>query len=184
MDSSGPRNPLATTNGGSPDVLHPELYASWTDASNAAIPDGNAATFTPAGEATSSRYLNASGFGFAIPSDATIKGFIVEIKRWSTSDGVGNGVCYSDGVRLLKNGIRQPTIHDVGELFGTDTDAAHVILGGATDLWGTTWTPANVNASNFGVSLFATPTVDDADDGISTAHIDHIRVTCFFQRDS
>lgn len=59
-------------------------------------------------------------------------------------------------VRLVKAGVV------VGDNKATVTQypSGDVVAqyGGATDLWGTTWTPAEVNASNFGVVLSSTVT--------------------------
>ncbi|MBK6281838.1 MAG: hypothetical protein IPF54_03470 [Draconibacterium sp.] len=42
--------------------------------------------------------------------------------------------------------------------------------GGTSDLWGTTWTPAEINAINFGVSLVANSNNN------RTAYVDYISI--------
>ena len=53
------------------------------------------------------------------------------------------------------------------------TDAA-TTYGGASDLWGTTWTAAQVNGSDFGVRIIADEI--SGTDSV-TARVDHVTVT-------
>jgi hypothetical protein len=47
------------------------------------------------------------------------------------------------------------------------------VYGGPTDLWGTTWTLADINATNFGVAFKA-----DADNSIGS--VDQVRITVYY----
>lgn len=51
--------------------------------------------------------------------------------------------------------------------------AQYVSYGGATDLWGTTWTPAEVNGTTFGAVLSATGTVGNAS-------VEHMRISVYY----
>jgi hypothetical protein len=53
-----------------------------------------------------------------------------------------------------------------------DTDT-YQMYGGSSDLWGTTWTPADINSPDFGFSFQA-----DAENSI--ASIDHVRTTVYY----
>ncbi len=94
--------------------------------------------------------LQATDFGFSVPVGATITGVTARVTRRSANDRTGFDVI----VKLIKG----------GSLVGTDNSspaAWPITLTGANyggDLWGTTLTPADVNASDFGVSIQATNT--------------------------
>lgn len=77
-------------------------------------------------------------FGFAIPSGATILGIAVS----ATGGAQGNNGVVWPHVQLVK----------AGALAGTSIEAR--AGGGSSDLWGTTWTPSQINATNFGVAFW------------------------------
>ncbi len=95
-------------------------------------------------------YLQASNFGFSIPTGATIDGITVEFQGWTT----GSSPRPND-LNLMKAGtIVGNNDADSSTRFPSGEGA--VFTGGsATDLWGTTWTAADVNDPGFGVSLTA-----------------------------
>jgi len=94
-----------------------------------------------------SNYLVTSGFGFNVPSSATITGIKLEIKRRALS-GVG---LQDHAVSLLKSGTVLSTNKAISGVW-TSTETS-VSYGGPGDLWGTSWTPAEVNAPGFGAAL-------------------------------
>lgn len=113
--------------------------------------------------------LRVDSFGFSIPAAATITGIIVEIEKRASA---GSNI-QDNGLRLLKNGVETGSN---GAQSGTPwpyTDT-YVTYGSCTDLWGTTWTPADINSGGFGL-FFAN--IDYTCGGITTSYIDHIRVT-------
>jgi hypothetical protein len=75
-------------------------------------------------------------------------------------------------VRLLKNGVIAG--NNLANTTEWPTTEAYVTYGGATELWGQTWTLADVNASNFGVAI-ATQVQG------GTAQVDHVRITVYSQ---
>jgi len=102
-----------------------------------------------------SDYLQGTGYGFAIPSGATINGITVIINRQSS--GTISPLIRDSRVSLVKAGTVQATNKAEtltnwtnNGVFGTAT------YGGGTDLWATLWTPTDINAFNFGVILSAT----------------------------
>lgn len=129
----------------------------------------------------STQTLMSRGYGFAIPATAVICGIKVDIKK--SRDGLKDNV--RDGfVKLVKNGTivganRSKTIK-------WPKNDSIVSYGGATDLWGTTWTPANINAANFGVALSASLKTDlTASEFLSLpifpiAKINRITVTVYY----
>lgn len=119
-----------------------------------------------------SDWLEASTFGFTIPTGATINGIIVEVERYQLG---GSGVIEDLNVFIAKGGTEVGSQHAIaGQWPSTDT---YQTYGNSTDLWGTTWTAAEVNASNFGVRLTVQETGGtDANAGT----VDHIRITVYY----
>lgn len=93
---------------------------------------------------TTSHFLRFTAYGFAIPAGATIDGIVVEVAR-----GVSGGSATTAAAILYKAGSQVGTAKTSGE-FGSAT------FGNATDLWGTSWTVAEINASGFGFGVQAT----------------------------
>ncbi len=122
--------------------------SSWapTPTTNVNLNDTLYATTTLTG---TSNYLQCSAYGFTIPANATIVGVVVNVQRKSsrtsrTTDGA---------MRLVKAGVIGTVDRSTATTYTTvDVAEPH---GTATDLWGTTWTPADINAANFGAA-FAT----------------------------
>lgn len=115
------------------------------------------------------RYLKATNFGFTIPLDATILGIQVEIEQSATV----SVSMIDNSVKLVKGGTIGGT--DKGTGTSWPTSDAYASYGSASDLWGQTWTPADINASNFGVAI--SPNCQIA----ATAQIDHVRITVTYQ---
>lgn len=112
-----------------------------------------------------SNYLNATGFQFSIPLNATITGVTVSVER---SSNTLNGA-HDNSVRLVKAG----TISGNDKASATLWPTADAIAtyGSSTDLWGLTLTPTDVNQSSFGF------VIDAIADLASTLQIDHVSMT-------
>jgi|GEM_PF-1000908 len=91
--------------------------------------------------------LLATNFGFAIPANATIVGVQVSIGRYAST----SNTLRDDNLQLLVAGALTGANRASATVWPTTEAAAN--YGNTTDLWGTTLTPAQVNAANFGVSL-------------------------------
>lgn len=115
-------------------------------------------------------YIKATNFGFSIPANATITGIKVEIERsinGSSSGGVKDGevkIIKSNGTLSAYNKADTTTSWPIvtSESFATYNPS---------DLWGETWSPADINNANFGVAISAVATAS------RTANIDSIRIT-------
>ena len=119
-----------------------------------------------------SHYLRGSDYDFAIPVGAIIVGITVTINRQSS--GITAPFIQDQRVSLVKAGIIQATNKAAtgidwtnGGVFGTAT------YGGGADLWGTTWTPAEINDLNFGVVLSAT---NNNNTRSRTATVDYMQI--------
>lgn len=100
-------------------------------------------------------YLQVKNFGFNIPAAATICGIEAQIvKSAADIDILIIGAYVRDyDVRIIKNnaltGSNLKHATEWGSSPAADT------YGGVNELWGTTWSPADVNSNNFGLSISA-----------------------------
>jgi hypothetical protein len=142
---------------------------AWNNEGNITADDTNYAT-TVLGNSAVSEYLQATDFDFAIPAGATINGIQVTIMRQSSSNS-GNDSVQDWDLFLLKGGAIVGTDHASGNDWPTSMQPA--AYGATNDLWGTTWTVAEINAANFGVAL----SVENESNNTRTGSVDYIQVT-------
>lgn len=137
---------------------------AWTAPTNAqGIGDDLWATVNePTATPRDTQYLRSSSHAMAVPTDATITGIQLEVERSHLPQGGSpppdwqpwDHSTYDRSIRLCKAGS------PVGDE-KADTVTAWPLLdtvrvyGGTGDLWGTTWTPAEINASGFGAAVAA-----------------------------
>jgi len=137
---------------------------AWTNFGNAGTSDDTYAVAAPGGVPT--QYLQATAFGFTIPSPAVIRGIEVDIERRSTG-----GTVFDSSVRIVKGTVISGSEHAaVGMWPMMDTVQTY---GSNTDLWGEAWTAADINAAGFGVAI-------SADDNVDTAAVDAISITVYY----
>lgn len=117
-----------------------------------------------------SEYLQLSGFGFSILSGATITGIQVNMIRERGSPDV-----QEVRVSLVKTGsVIQTANKSIGAIWASHLS---VTFGGPTDLWGTTWSPADVNAAGFGaVVAVKNPGVNNDAQGT----VDDLTITVYY----
>jgi hypothetical protein len=120
--------------------------------------------------ATTSHYLKATQFGFALPESAVILGIVASVTRRIGSTGTNS---VSDkSVKLVKKGTVSGTDHALsGDWTGGDVTVAY---GSGSDLWGLTWTAAQINESGFGVAISAKASAT------RHARIDGISITVYY----
>ena len=153
-------------------VAIPGSNRTWSSITNAAPSDNAYASFgnLTGGVGSYTDYLVATGFGFAIPSGVTIEGIIVTVER---SDPNVRTSDYS--IRIVKGGVIGASEHSSGSPYLTlDQYQAY---GGSIDLWGETWTEADINASNFGVAIAAQRSNPG---GTTAGRVDDIQITVFY----
>lgn len=159
VSSSGPNSPTASGNGGAG-------FQPWVNPHNVFAADGVLATCV-IGSGVSSKELFVTGFGFAIPSNATISGISVAVLCKATATDLSD-----QRVFLLKNSLQVGSNHANGN--GWTAGLTNQNYGSTSDLWGTTWTPADVNAAGFGVSVEA---FNNSLASSRTASIDYVSIT-------
>jgi hypothetical protein len=115
--------------------------------------------------------LIGTGFGFTITSTDTINGILLEVNvKQNTITGGGAS---DNSIKLLKAGAAVGTSLAAGSVPGTA--AATASYGGSSNLWGTTWTPTDINNANFGAAIsFANSTGGGTN---RTVSVDFIRIT-------
>ncbi len=165
--SDGPRDPGAGTNETGVGT------ETWQNPGNITVSGSPYAEVTLYHLHLVSNYLQGSQYGFAIPADAAITGIEVSINRMSR---LRNPSISDNEVRLVKGGAV------VGDNKAIDlpwpTTLATAVYGGPADLWGTTWTPAEVNSTNFGVALSARRDNNGNNDRIAV--VDTMQVTVYY----
>lgn len=147
----------------------------WVNPSNAAALDGNYATFTRTttggGDA-----LQAKGFGFAIPVASQILGIQVDVERIGSS-AILTKYVVDAGTVLLRAGVADGSIKTSFSMW--PTTQTHATYGGNGDLWGTTWTAADINNANFGVS-FSAHVTNTGGVGSVIGSLDIINITVYY----
>jgi len=135
---------------------------AWSIASNALTSNNSYADASING---TTNYLKCTGYGFAIPTTATILGVAVNVERHSSSTSKS-----TDGaMRLVKAGTIGSIDRSTTTTYTTgDVSQTH---GGSTDLWGVVWTPADINNTNFGAAFAAKTTKT------RTISVDHMPIT-------
>jgi hypothetical protein len=158
--SAGPNSPTAGT--------------GWTNPTYVFANDANDAPYSVA-QAANSAAQDTTGFGFAIPTSAIIRGISVSfMKKANTA-----GYIKDNSVYLLKAGAPSGNNKAAGGYWGT-SDSPATTYGSSSDLWGTTWTAAQINASNFGVRMIA----HNDDSAAHTARLNYISITVTYTNDT
>ena len=150
---------------------------AWVNPSNAGSSDDSYAVYTDVASG-GSNYLRASNFGFTLPtSDCAVAGIVYEIEyKANYAEGGGSGRRLTGTLRAVKGGTITGSTVSTGTL---PTVEAYVSRGDQYAMWGTTFTPSEINASNFGVVFYVTSNFGDEEIG----SVDHIRTTVYFDVD-
>jgi hypothetical protein len=147
---------------------------AWSNTSNVTASDNTYATCTLNFNADS-RLIYGSNFGFAIPSGATINGIVFEIEWKATA---GNVSVYLSKAYASKDVTSYFTAYGEATMSPTvPTSESYSSAGGSSNLWGTTWTPADINSANFGIGVSLVRALVA---GSTTVSVDHIRSTVYY----
>ncbi|QBZ97669.1 Ig-like domain-containing protein [Flavobacterium sangjuense] len=162
--SVGPNNPLTGN-------FIAGANIDWTNPGNITnTVDTNYATAVFGG-AGNTDYLQGSNYNFSIPTGAIINGIVVTINRRTSAVNAGR-VTKDNAVYLVKGGVVTGTNKATAAAYTTTLAVA--TYGSSTDTWGTTWTPADINATNFGAVLSV-----NANNSL-TATVDYIKITVYY----
>jgi hypothetical protein len=137
------------------------------NAGSGSIPSGVARVQLWTGH-TPSHYLVAKGFGLNIPAGSTINGIEVDLRR-RTRYAYANIADHQ--VLLTYNGALQPGSTTAPKTWTNNW--IYASYGGKSDLWGRTWSAAQLNDASFGVVLSV---AHKGTSGNNDAFVDHVRV--------
>jgi len=136
---------------------------AWTNTGNITADDGATANIPFTSGTTN--YLTATNYGFSIPSGSTINGITAEIKE---VNGEFGGITKDNAVRIIKGGVIQSSNKANTNIWPA---GVYVSYGGTSDLWGASWSAADINSSGFGLAISAFLSSSD------NPSIDAIRIT-------
>ena len=150
---------------------------AWTNPGNGCADDSSLASAVLTASAVS-HYFTATDFGFSIPAGSTIEGIVMEseVSEFFISNA---GTPVDNAVRIVKGGTIGSTDRSNGTAW--TTTLAYLSHGGAADLWGESWTPDDINASDFGVAISAR---ESGGASPSTAQINAVRITVYYTVDA
>lgn len=117
------------------------------------------------------QYLKLSGYGFSIPSGATINGITVNIRRQRSTNFTTDG--WDVKLYLLKGGVVSGNNKAATTTLWPSSVTGFQVAtyGGASDLWGGTWTPSDINSSSFGIVLSASTAAVKGKGGLRVEYI-------------
>lgn len=146
------------------------VAVSWSNTGNVTASDNSRASVLYGTSTGFSDYLVGKNYGFSIPSSARIDGIVVEIEKSLSV----SATCVDKSVMLTKDAASTVGSDKAsGSAWPVAGAESFVSYGSSSDLWGTTWTPAEINASTFGVCIATNKT----DATGSNARVDSIRIT-------
>jgi len=123
-----------------------------------------------------SQWAKPYNFGFTIPGDATITGIIMRVTRYrqnTSSDKITDTQVFLMDTGRNGKGANYAAGAEWSESVET------VNFGGPADMWGTTWTPAEINHENFGTMLECE---NDSSSSDTSAYIDYFEVSVYYSR--
>ena len=141
----------------------------WSSSGNAQASDNLYASVTTAFP-SSSFYLKATNFLFAIPAGATIDGITVEVERAKQL----NGTILDSRANIIKGGTIGSTNKAIQMVWSaTEAYVTYGSASGSDGKWGETWQASDINATTFGFSLVVVTEGLISVIGV----VDHIRIT-------
>ena len=146
----------------------------WQNPENITTPGSPYTTVTLYQGHRYSNYLQGTQYGFAIPAEANITGIEVNINRMSSSR---NPNVIDNVISLVKAGA---TVGDnKASAVQWPTTLTIATYGSPTDLWGTTWTPTDINSPDFGVAMAAYR--DNNGNNSRDALIDTLQIMVYYE---
>ncbi|THU41298.1 T9SS type A sorting domain-containing protein [Niastella caeni] len=152
---------------------------SFNNPSNISVDDNSRSTASSIISLLSGQteYLQATNFGFSIPVGSTICGIEVNVVK-SATNVVLNLTSVTDyNVRIIKNGTVSGTNLADGSTLWPSSDT-YTSYGNDNELWGTTWSQADINSSDFGISFSAE--INGLVGLLPSARIDYISMTVYY----
>ncbi len=173
-DTLGPNNPGVGSN------VTGIGTEAWQNPAEITTPGSPYASVTLSRDYRYTNYLQATDYSFSIPPDAIITGIEVAIDHKSTGSSPS---IYDNVVSLVKAGENIGESVLVGNNYAsliawTKNYFSTAIYGSLNDLWGTTWTPAEINDPRFGVAMAAYR--QNLGNNLRDAIVDSIQITVYY----
>lgn len=147
---------------------------AWTNPTLARGSADESAAYATGPSGGTSNYLKATfpTGNFSIPANATVLGIRVGYLKKAAL------TVQDSSIKLIKGGLVQKASRaDTASLWPTST-YAWVYAGESTDLWGTTWTPTDINALDFGAVLSVSLSAG------ATAYVDTMEIIVYYSTPS
>jgi len=121
---------------------------AWNNVNDATICGGLGFAFATYGalQFGVSDYMLGTGFPFVIPIGSTINGITMSIDRLESGPDV-----FDTSILIIQGGVAGGVDH--ATFVNWPLVEATMTVGGGADLWGLAWTPAQINAVDFGVQI-------------------------------
>lgn len=146
---------------------------TWSSHASVLLSDDTRASAQSVASGQITHYLKTSGYGFAIPSGATINGIEVNLEGRAT---VAGNATVDHRARVVKAGVIQATELASAVVWpGPSVDGIRT-YGGPTSLPDGPWAPADVNDAGFGFAISAT----NSNVSASQAQVDHLPITVYY----
>ena len=123
-----------------------------------------------------SGFIAAGSFGFAIPAGAAITG--IKVDFWASVDDDTQLGAYTNQVQLLKAGVPIGTPKGGSGVYYLNAFFNDTYGTGTTDLWGTAFSPADINNAGFGAQISCH--VQNADTVPHYAYIQKCEITVYY----
>ena len=149
--------------------------SAWANPERITAEDSSPATVMITVVSAHSDFLEGKALGFSIGAGDTIDGIRLRLRKATT--GPGASFYHDEKIRLLKAGAMHGDDKAAGDDWNWGGNYKWGTYGGAADLWGGTWTPADINDAAFGarVSCYRF----SGTSGIM-AYADCIRITVYY----
>lgn len=152
MATTGWKFPSTTSDAGSGNPTGSST--AWSNPNNVQADDTSWATQDSDGTTSQGNYLLCSNFGFTtgdIPSGSTINGIEIQYERRTESNAQDT---LEWSVKIIKGGTVSGDEKADNVTAWVEEPTTEVrTIGGASDLWGLSWSDSDITASTFGIAI-------------------------------
>lgn len=159
----GPNSPSAAV------VIPDTLYSASSGANNVLTSNNVRSScqfFNPSNQC---QWIRTTGYGFTIPSNATIQGIQVDLEAYFSTA--------LNSPEMVVQMLRGSKIVQQRLTGKNKTTESYLTLGGPADTWGGQFTVADINAGDFGVQVRA---YNLGGSGSLYFYIDHVQMTVYY----
>ncbi len=139
--------------------------AAWQNAANATGNSPTTYTSVAMDDRDVSNVLRLTDYGFSLSGGSVVNGITAVIK----TTGSDNPRNLSQSVKITKNGT---TSAGTGTITAGTWSGGQITVGGASSLWGTTWTASEINSTSFGLLIEVEGDDDDVEFRVWTAEVE------------